>query len=118
VASSGPAILQISSYWRQGDTISFDLAPAYAANGFLLERKHSRPRAETKTVLAEILPARLAHALAEASIATCPLPQAIVTASQLVSVIVPLLVASPRQYTRLPFLRPLESVSCHCCSSH
>src|ERR1700726_364503 len=43
---SGPAILQISSYWRQGDTISFDLAPAYAANGFLLERKHSRPRAE------------------------------------------------------------------------
>ena len=63
---SGPAILQISSYWRQGDTISFDLAPAYAANGFLLERKHSRPRAETKTVLAEILPARLAHALAEA----------------------------------------------------
>jgi len=63
---SGPAILQISSYWRQGDTISLDLAPAYEANGFLLERKHSRPRAETKTVLAEILPARLAHALAEA----------------------------------------------------
>jgi predicted Rossmann fold flavoprotein len=63
---SGPAILQISSYWRQGDTISLDLAPEQEANGFLLERKHSRPRAETKTVLAEILPARLAHALAEA----------------------------------------------------
>jgi predicted Rossmann fold flavoprotein len=63
---SGPAILQISSYWRQGDTISLNLAPAYEANDFLLERKHSRPRAETKTVLAEILPARLAHALAEA----------------------------------------------------
>ena len=29
-----------------------------------------------------------------------------------------IIVASPRQYTRLPFLRPLESVSCHCCSSH
>ena len=42
-----------------------DLAPAYQANGFLVERKHARPRAETKTVLAEILPARLAHALAE-----------------------------------------------------
>jgi predicted Rossmann fold flavoprotein len=62
---SGPAILQISSYWRQGDTISLDLAPAYKASGFLLERKHSRPKAETKTVLAEILPARLAYALAE-----------------------------------------------------
>lgn len=63
---SGPAILQISSYWREGDTISLDLAPAYDANAFLLERKASRPKAEAKTVLAEILPARLAQALAEA----------------------------------------------------
>jgi predicted Rossmann fold flavoprotein len=62
---SGPAILQISSYWRQGDTISLDLVPAHDANGFLLERKQSRPKAEPKTLLAEILPARLAHALAE-----------------------------------------------------
>jgi predicted Rossmann fold flavoprotein len=62
---SGPAILQISSYWRLGDTISLDLVPAHDANGFLLERKHSRPRAEAKTVLAEMLPNRLAQALAE-----------------------------------------------------
>ena len=59
---SGPAILQISSYWRQGETIALDLAPAHEANDFLLERKRSRPKAEPKTVLAEILPARLAHA--------------------------------------------------------
>ena len=70
---SGPAILQISSYWRQGDTISLDLTPAYEANGFLLERKRSRPRAEAKTVLAEILPARLAHALAEACLPPGPI---------------------------------------------
>ena len=70
---SGPAILQISSYWRQGDLISLDLAPAYEANGFLLERKHSRPRAETKTVLAEALPTRLAHALAEACLPPGPM---------------------------------------------
>jgi predicted Rossmann fold flavoprotein len=70
---SGPAILQISSYWRQGDTISLDLAPAYETNGFLLERKHSRPRAETKTVLAEIFPARLAHALAQACLPPGPM---------------------------------------------
>jgi predicted Rossmann fold flavoprotein len=70
---SGPAILQISSYWRQGDTISLDLAPAYEPNGFLLDRKHSRPRAEAKTVLAEILPARFAHALAEAYLPPGPI---------------------------------------------
>jgi predicted Rossmann fold flavoprotein len=63
---SGPAILQISSYWRQGGTIVLDLAPAHKANDFLLERKRARPKAEPKTVLAEILPARLAHALAQA----------------------------------------------------
>jgi predicted Rossmann fold flavoprotein len=62
---SGPAILQISSCWRPGDIIALDLAPAHDAAAFLLERKQSRPRAEPKTVLAEILPARLAQALAE-----------------------------------------------------
>jgi predicted Rossmann fold flavoprotein len=63
---SGPAILQISSYWRPGDVIALDLAPPHDAAAFLLERKQSRPRAEPKTVLAELLPARLAQALAEA----------------------------------------------------
>jgi hypothetical protein len=70
---SGPAILQISSYWRQGDAILLDLTPAHDATAFLLERKDSRPRAETKTVLAEILPARLAHALAEACLPPGPM---------------------------------------------
>ena len=70
---SGPAILQISSYWRQGDTISLDMAPSCDANGFLLERKQSRPRAETKTALAEILPFRLAHALADACLPPGPM---------------------------------------------
>lgn len=63
---SGPAILQISSYWRPGDAITLDLTPASDASAFLLERKQARPKAEAKTVLAEILPTRLAHALAEA----------------------------------------------------
>ncbi len=70
---SGPAILQISSYWRLGDTISLDLLPAYDANGFLIERKYSRPRAEAKTVLAEVLPTRLAHALAETCLPPGPM---------------------------------------------
>lgn len=62
---SGPAILQISSYWRQGETISLDLLPAIGAEAFLKERKRARPKAEPKTILAEIFPARLAQALAE-----------------------------------------------------
>jgi predicted Rossmann fold flavoprotein len=70
---SGPAILQISSYWRQGDTIRLDLLPDCDASGFLKERKLGRPRAEPKTVLAEILPARLAQALAQAGLPAGPL---------------------------------------------
>jgi hypothetical protein len=70
---SGPAILQISSYWRQGDTILLDLAPERDANAFLLERKQARPKAEAKTVLAEMVPARLAQALAEACLPPGPI---------------------------------------------
>ncbi len=62
---SGPVILQISSYWREGETLSLDLAPAIEVEGFLRERKRTRARAEPKNVLGEILPARLAQAMAE-----------------------------------------------------
>jgi len=60
---SGPAILQISSAWRAGD-ISLNLLPGTDAITFLLDRKKTRPKAELRTVLAEILPQRLAFALA------------------------------------------------------
>jgi predicted Rossmann fold flavoprotein len=60
---SGPAILQISSYWRQG-AITLNLLPGRDAAGFLLERKRARPKAELRSVLAEVLPQRLAQALA------------------------------------------------------
>src|SRR5882757_5954580 len=75
---SGPAVLQISSYWRDGESIAreaesiareaesilIDLAPSLDAESFLRDRKRTRPKAELKTVLAEILPTRLAHAVA------------------------------------------------------
>ena len=61
---SGPAILQISSYWRQGEAISLDLAPGVDALAFLKERRHARPNAELNTILAELLPQRLAQAMA------------------------------------------------------
>lgn len=62
---SGPAILQISSYWHPGDSIEIDLMPELDAERFLLDRKRTRPRAELKTILAEVLPNRLAEAIAE-----------------------------------------------------
>lgn len=61
---SGPAVLQISSYWREGQAIAFDLAPDTDIAAFLKARKAERPRAEVKTILAEVLPARFAQALA------------------------------------------------------
>jgi hypothetical protein len=60
---SGPAVLQISSYWRQGAVV-LDLLPGRDAGAFLLERKRSRAKAELRTVLAEVLPIRLAAAVA------------------------------------------------------
>jgi predicted Rossmann fold flavoprotein len=59
---SGPAILQLSSYWRRGDTICVDLLPAAATN-VLRTAKAQRPRAHLATVLAEHLPQRLAAML-------------------------------------------------------
>ncbi len=64
---SGPAILQISSYWSEGDTLAIDLVPTLEAEKFLRERKRRRPKAELKSILAEVLPTRLAHVLAESA---------------------------------------------------
>lgn len=60
---SGPAILQISSYWREGMPISLDLAPGLDIEAFLLDHKRTRAKAELKTILGEALPQRLADAL-------------------------------------------------------
>ncbi len=70
---SGPAILQISSYWREGDTLSLNLAPSLGIESFLADRKRTRPKAELKTVLAEVIPTRLAHALADAAASNLPI---------------------------------------------
>ncbi|MDN3566316.1 NAD(P)/FAD-dependent oxidoreductase [Paeniroseomonas aquatica] len=69
---SGPAILQISSYWQEGTPIALDLLPGLDAATVLRERKRARPKAEPKTILAELLPQRLAQAMAEAHL---PLPR-------------------------------------------
>jgi len=60
---SGPACLQISSYWRKGDALEIDLLPGIDAGEWLLERQQSRGRAALKTILSEHLPKRLAQVL-------------------------------------------------------
>ncbi len=61
---SGPAILQISSYWRSGERIGLNLLPDLQS-GWLLDAKRQQPRAGLKTALARHLPERLARALAD-----------------------------------------------------
>ncbi|WP_019833247.1 NAD(P)/FAD-dependent oxidoreductase [Sphingomonas sp. PR090111-T3T-6A] len=61
---SGPAILQISSYWRHGESIGLDFLPDQAS-GWLREAKRARPRASVRSLMATMLPDRLAEALAE-----------------------------------------------------
>ena len=59
---SGPAILQVSSYWRHGEPVTIDFLPD-AGPGWLLDTKRARPRATLASALA--LPDRLAQTLAE-----------------------------------------------------
>lgn len=63
---SGPAILQVSSYWREGLPVAINLLPQGDAAALLLERKRARPQAEAKTILSDLLPGRLAQAMATA----------------------------------------------------
>jgi len=61
---SGPAILQISSYWRHGQQIGIDFLPA-TGTGWLLAAKRARPRTTVRNALGAALPDRLAETLAD-----------------------------------------------------
>lgn len=60
---SGPAVLQASSYWREGEPVLINLAPDFTIYDLLTEARQERPRSECSTILAEILPKRLASDL-------------------------------------------------------
>ena len=62
---SGPAVLQISSYWREGDTLTARLRPELDWAELLLAEKRSAPKRSVTTVLSEHLPNRLVQLLAE-----------------------------------------------------
>ena len=70
---SGPAILQISSYWKPGNTLTIDLLPGLDLEGLLKTRQTAQPNIKLKTLLAEVLPKRLLPAVLGQEIADKPL---------------------------------------------
>lgn len=72
---SGPAILQISSYWQPGDELAINFLPLSDADTWLKGRQAARPDAELKTVLGEFLPKRLAQRLCDSELGSRPLRQ-------------------------------------------
>jgi hypothetical protein len=61
---SGPAILQISSYWRHGDPVTVDFLPDFPA-GWLRQAKRGEPRITLRRLLGRNLPDRLADTLSD-----------------------------------------------------
>ncbi|WP_355603567.1 NAD(P)/FAD-dependent oxidoreductase [Xanthomonas cannabis] len=72
---SGPAILQISSYWQPGDELRLDLLPGHDAGAWLREQKQQRGATELRNVLAEVLPKRFAQRLCEVWLPDRPVRQ-------------------------------------------
>jgi predicted Rossmann fold flavoprotein len=72
---SGPAILQISSYWKPGDDLRIDLLPDQHVGEWLIDQRTARPLAELKTVLGDVLPKRLAQRLCEQWFESRPMRQ-------------------------------------------
>jgi hypothetical protein len=69
---SGPAILQISSVWRDGEAVHIDLLP-HAEEAFLRARKKARPKAGLRGVLGDLLPQRLADMFVPPNAAARPI---------------------------------------------
>ena len=57
---SGPSILQISSYWKDGDAIDINLLPNKAIDNILYDKKDNCPKQSILNILSELLPKRLA----------------------------------------------------------
>lgn len=62
---SGPAILQISSYWREGDAIAVNPLPELDAGERLRQARKDTPKLQVQTVIASFLPKKLAQLIGE-----------------------------------------------------
>ncbi|WP_137885889.1 NAD(P)/FAD-dependent oxidoreductase [Pseudomonas sp. 2FE] len=72
---SGPAILQISSYWQPGQAVAINLLPEHDVPSWLLEQQAQRPNSELKTLLGEIFTKKMANLLAEHWFVSKPMKQ-------------------------------------------
>lgn len=72
---SGPAILQVSSYWQPGDTVEINLLPHLDLGQWLDEQRRERPNTELKTLLGELFTRKMAGLLADHWFASKPLKQ-------------------------------------------
>nr|WP_286010188.1 NAD(P)/FAD-dependent oxidoreductase [Serpens gallinarum] len=72
---SGPAILQISSYWQPGDRVEIDLLPHLELPEWLPEQQRERPNTELKTLLGELFTKKMAGLLCEQWFVSKPLKQ-------------------------------------------
>jgi predicted Rossmann fold flavoprotein len=70
---SGPAILQISSYWKAGEAIHINLLPDTDVMQLLKTRREEQPQRRLKTVMFELLPKRLVPILLGQEIIELPL---------------------------------------------
>lgn len=70
---SGPAILQASSYWREGEALTIDLLPERDAYGIFSERR--KGGTEMRTLLSRMLPTRFAETWSAANIPSRPMNQ-------------------------------------------
>ena len=73
---SGPAILQISSYWQPGEKVTINLLPDSDLDAFLNEQRDAHPNQSLKNTLAMQLPKRLIEILQQmGQIPDCTLKQ-------------------------------------------
>jgi len=72
---SGPAVLQISSYWREGEAIGLNLLPDQDVVALLRQAKKDSGRAALRTALARMLPEKLARHIEAAAGLTAPMAE-------------------------------------------
>lgn len=72
---SGPAILQISSYWKEGETIVIDLLPYIDIYGFFISKLQSKIKIDMHNLLSQYLPSRLAKLWCVSNIRSKPVNQ-------------------------------------------
>ena len=72
---SGPAILQISSFWHPGDAVQINLLPDHDAHTWLTQQQTERPNSELKTLLGELFTKKMATLIAEQWFVSKPMKQ-------------------------------------------